>query len=384
MKDNRISILLGVTLSEMGGAQKVVYDIIETLPENLFEVTLVTYPGGELIQWIRSLNKQRDSKVEVITIESLRRKISPLNDLKTLVSLYKIIKVGNYDITHFHSSKMGIIGRWAAWLARSPKILFTVHGWGINSYQSWILQKLLALVERITKNLCHHIICVSKQHQDIGIKNRWINPEETTLIYNGISPPPNIKMKLRRELNIDSGVVVIGTIMRLRPPKDPLFTIKVFHKLKGENPSYNIKLVIIGGGPLRKKCEGLIEELGLNKDVYLLGSRTDARELLNDMDVITLFSRWEGLPLVIMEGMFGGKPIIASNVGGISELINHGKTGYLLEDFDVDKAVGLIKDLIDNRETMSTIGERGLEIAYKYFTKERMVEEYQDIYERIN
>ena len=110
MTTNKISLLLGVTLSEMGGAQKVVYDIIKSLPERVYEITLVTYPCGELIEWVKNLNKERDSnKVKIITLYSLRREISPLNDLKTLLSLYKIIKLGNYDITHFHSSKMGIV-----------------------------------------------------------------------------------------------------------------------------------------------------------------------------------------------------------------------------------------------------------------------------------
>ena len=277
---------------------------------------------------------------------------------------------------------MGIVGRWAAWLARNKRILFTVHGWGINSYQPWLLQKILGLVERITKRLSHHIICVSKQHQEIGIKNRWINPKKTSIIYNGISPPLNKKMKLRNELEIDKDTIIIGTIMRLRIPKDPLFTIQVFHRLKEQNPNYNIKLVIIGDGPLRGDCEKLIEELGLNRDVYLLGTRPDARELLNDMDVVTLFSKWEGLPLVILEAMFGGNPLLLQ-CRGISELIGKWEIGYLLDVLDVNKAVDLIKGLIDSKETMTIFGEKGQKVAYQYFSKERMIEEYRNIYEGI-
>ncbi len=141
--------------------------------------------------------------------------------------------------------------------------------------------------------------------------------------------------------------------------------------------------MIIGDGPLRGDCEKLIEELGLNRDVYLLGTRPDARELLNDMDVVTLFSKWEGLPLVILEAMFGGKPIIASNVGGISELIGKWEIGYLLDVLDVNKAVDLIKGLIDSKETMTIFGEKGQKVAYQYFSKERMIEEYRNIYEGI-
>lgn len=379
MQKNKIRILLGITLSEMGGAQKVVFDIIESLPQNLYKITLVTYPGGELIQWVKDLNKQRIEKIQIITIASLRREISPWYDLKTLLNLYMVIKRGGYDIVHFHSSKMGILGRWAAWMAKTPKILFTVHGWGINEYQPWFLQKILGFVERITGRLSHHIICVSKQHQKIGIQNKWINPQKTSVIYNGLSLSPDTKEKLRRELKIDEDIIIIGTIMRLRAPKDPLFTIQVFNELKQHN--FKIKLVIIGEGPLRANSEKLIEQLDLNRDVYLLGTRMDARELLNDIDIFTLFTKWEGLPLVIMEAMFAGNPIVASNVGGISELIVDGEIGYLLDNFDVNKAVKIINNLLENKETMNALGERGQRIAYRHFTKRRMIKEYQRIYE---
>lgn len=382
MQNNKIRLLLGITLSEMGGAQKVVFDIIKSLPQDLYNITLVTYPRGELIQWVEDLNKQRIEKVRIITLDSLRREISPWHDLKALFHLYRVIKSGEYDITHFHSSKMGIVGRWASWMAKTPKILFTVHGWGINEYQPWILQKTLGFVERITGRLGHHIICVSKQHQEIGIQNKWINPLNTTVIYNGLSFPTNSRGKLREELKVDDDITIIGTIMRLRAPKDPIFTIKVFHKLQQE--SSNVKLVIIGDGPLRADSERLIEKLDLNRDVYLLGTRMDARELLNDMNIFTLFTKWEGLPLVIVEAMFGGKPIVASNVGGISELILQGETGYLLEDFDINKAVKIIKRLLGSKETMRALGERGQKIAYGHYTKGRMIKDYQRIYEGVN
>jgi glycosyltransferase involved in cell wall biosynthesis len=381
MPKNKIRILLGITLSEMGGAQKVVFDIIESLPQEFYKITLVTYPGGELIQWVKDLNKQSKEKIQIIPLDSLRREISPWYDLKTLFLLYRVIKKGKYDITHFHSSKMGILGRWAAWMAKTPKILFTVHGWGINEYQPWFLQKILGFIERITGRVCNHIICVSKQHQDIGIQNKWINPQKTSVVYNGLSLPPDTKEKLRRELKIDKDITIIGTIMRLRDPKDPLFTIRVFYRLKKYD--FKMKLVIIGEGPLRSNSEKLIEELDLRQDVYLMGTRMDARELLNDIDIFTLFTKWEGLPLVLMEAMFGGKPIVASNVGGISELIADGEIGYLLDDLDVNKAVKIINNLLENKETMKTLGEKGQKIAYRFFTKERMIKEYQRIYEGV-
>ncbi len=375
----KLKLLLGITLSEMGGAQKVVHDLISTLPQDRYDITLVTYPGGELIGWVDRLNKSRDEEIKIIGVPSLRREISPWNDLRTFYRLYRIMKKNHYHIAHFHSSKMGVLGRWAAWLARIPRIIFSVHGWGINEYQPLPLRIVLSLVERVSGSLCHHVVCVSQQHLEIGVQNKWMDPDKASVIYNGISPPPNVKGKLRKELKVDENTIIMGTIMRLRTPKDPIFTIQVFHALR--KLGLDLKLVIIGDGPLRDDCEKLIQHLAIENQVYLLGTREDARELLNDIDVFTLFTKWEGLPLVIMEAMYAGKAILASNVGGISEIIHHKETGLLINELNLNQAVIMLKDLLDSPKSLEMLGENSRKLALEKFSMSRMSKAYQEIYE---
>ena len=138
----------------------------------------------------------------------LRREISPINDILTFIKLYRIMRRNKYDIVHFHSSKMGILGRLAAYLAGVKNIYFTVHGWGINEYQPKWLQKLLGLAETLCGRKCTMCLCVSKYHRDIGIKMGWLS-QKSAVIYNGIDEAPTTVGKPART-NIEDDVLIIG------------------------------------------------------------------------------------------------------------------------------------------------------------------------------
>lgn len=367
-----VRLLVGITLSEMGGAQKVVYDIISSLPLDRYDITLVTYPGGELIDWLAPY------EIDVITIPEIRREISPYNDIVTFFKLYFIMKSGNFHIAHFHSSKMGILGRCAAWVAGVPKNYFTVHGWGINEYQPLWLQRVLGSAEWLAGKMCTKCIFVSEHHKRIGIEKGWIDENKASVIYNGIDDKPDIVGRLREELGVDKKIPIIGTIMRLREPKQPAFTIQVYDELIKRG--LRAELVIIGDGPQREECIELIAELGIERGVHLLGTRGDARILLNDFDIFTLFSRWEGLPISIIEAMFAGKPIVSSSVGGIPELLIHEETGYLIESFDIKEVADYIQTLLEDDELRISMGKKAFKTAISLFGKEEMSKAYERLY----
>lgn len=371
-KGDKVRLLVGITLSEMGGAQKVVYDIISSLPLDKYDVTLVTYPGGELIDWLSPYD------IEIVTISEIRREISPYHDIVTFFKLYSIMRRGNFHIAHFHSSKMGILGRCAAWAAGVPKNYFTVHGWGINEYQPQWVQRALGSAEKIAGKMCTKCIFVSQYHKRIGIKRGWVDENKASVIYNGIDDRPVTVGRLRGELSIDEETPIIGTIMRLREPKQPEFTIRIYDELikRGLKPH----LVIIGDGPQMDECVELIAELGIEKGVHLLGTREDARILLNDFNIFTLFSKWEGLPISIIEAMFAGKPIVSSSVGGIPELLSHKDTGYLIEGFDIKEVADYIQVLLEDNGLKASMGKKAFEMATSLFRKEEMTKAYERLY----
>lgn len=374
----RKKVLLGITLSEMGGAQKVVYEIISSLNEQKYDITLVTSPRGELVSWVNELNQNRQLKIRVILLPHLKRNISLTKDLRTFINLYIILKKGKYDIAHFHSSKMGVLGRLSAWVAGVPKIFFTVHGWGINEHQSFLKRLILGRMERIAGKACNKVISVSQYDKERGINKGWINRGKITVVHNGVDHAPKVKGKLSKLISINEDVVTIGSIARLQQPKDPIFTIRVFNEIKKRG--YNAKLILIGDGVLMDECNKIINFLGLNNDVYLLGTREDARELLNDIDILTLFSNSEGLPLSIIEGMLASKPIVASKVGGISELVTHKKNGYLLDKSDLNLGAKYIEELLKNKKSRLDMGLLGKKKAINQFSKEKMIKDYENIY----
>lgn len=373
-------ILFGITLSEIGGAQKIVYDLISALSENKYDISLVTSPNGELIDWIDNLNINRKNKIKVLCIDTLRREISPINDLISFIRIFKIIRKNEYDIVHLHSSKIGILGKIASFLNRVPLKIFTVHNWGIKDNQYLIKRKILGILERFTNILCDRIVCVSENIMRIGIRNKWINTNKAIVIKNGVEISEVSKHKLRNELNLNEELI-IGTVMRLRDPKMPMFTIKVFNEvLKKES---NIALVIIGDGPLKENCINLVNKLNISSKVYFLGARHDINELIVDFDIFTLFSKSEGLPISILEAMFSGKPIIASDVGGINEIVIHGFNGYLLDDNSYKTASDLIFELMKDIDKRKKFGENSKNLSAYAFNKNKMINAYETIYSEI-
>jgi len=378
VENGRVKVFMGITLSEMGGAQKVVYDLISSLPEDRYDITLATCPGGELIQWIRNLELKKGRYIGIIGIPQLRRELSPFYDIWVFFKLYRLMRKERYDIAHFHSSKMGILERLAAFMAGVPKIYFTVHGWGINEYQPEWLQKMLGFAEKVAGRTCTMCLCVSRYHMYKGISRGWLQPGKARVIYNGIDPAPVIQGKLRRELNIQEDMAIIGSVMRLREPKQPVYTIQVFNEILKRG--YRAKLIIMGDGPMNESCRQIIRQLGLKNDVYMLGTRADARELMNDMDIVTLFSKWEGLPIALIEAMFAGKPVVGSLVGGIPEVIDHGINGFMTNGFNASRDADYICLLLKDRALRANMGEAGKRKAVECFSKDRMVAAYDRLY----
>lgn len=377
----RVKLLMGITLSNTGGAQKVLYLLAKHLPEEKYDIHIVTSPGGELIDWISELNHSRLNPIQVLQIPFLRRDIS-LDDLRVLWVISRYIREEGFDICHFHSSKMGIIGRMASKLANCKNVIFTVHGWGINNYQPWLQQKVFGAAEMLGSHLASRIVCVSHYDRNLGVENGWCDAGKTEVIYNGVPIAQGTKGALRKLLDLPLDVPILGSVMRLSEQKAPERLLTVTKLLADRGLDF--KTVIIGDGPLRNECEQLSQKLGIDGHTFFLGMRKDARLLLNDFDVFALLSKWEGLPLAIIEAMLAGVPVVATPVGGVPELVKDGETGFLVQWAKLTEGVRLIEDLLLRRtpERDSVVGQ-ALKRAARSFSIERMVSEYDQLYRSI-
>lgn len=372
-ESEQIKLLQVVTLSELGGAQKVVYHIAAGLEPERFAVTVACAPGGELVRWLKELPQV----VKVVEVPALKRNLSPLNDLRAFWQLYRLMRRDRYGIVHCHSSKAGILGRLAAYLAGVKRIYFTVHGWGINRYQSLPVRFFYAWAERLAGAVSTKVICVSRRDYEKACSWRLAAADKLAVIYNGLPAAEALPGTLRRELRLSESDILIGTVVRLAPPKEVLFLLEVARRMV-DRP--DVFFVLIGDGPLRPECEAFVRRHGLEKKVFMPGTRADAPAVLCDLDIFVLFSRWEGLPLTVIEAMQAGLPVVANAVGGVGEQVVHGETGLLIDALEPAAAERALRELIAGPDKRRQMGKRGRQRAAELFSLPEMVARYRQLY----
>ncbi len=307
----------------------------------------------------------------------LKREVSVIDDISVLIKVIRIIKENKIDIIHCHSSKAGLIGSLAAWLMRVPVRVFTVHGWSSYGNTRRLAKSLYNILEKLTAGISTHITCVSEADREYALKYRLASQRKLYTIHNG-SLPVEAEPYLRNELHIEHNKTIIGTVARLSPQKNPLFTIDVYAKLLIDDS--NLLFVWVGDGPLMNECMERIKKVGIEDKFILLGNRDDANNLVGDFDIFSLLSEWESLPISIIEAMVLGVPVIASDVGGVGELIQDGKNGVLVGNKDIAEIRNKIINLIKNSELRYHYGKYSKIIAKKKFNQDKMIDKYKKIY----
>jgi glycosyltransferase involved in cell wall biosynthesis len=339
----KIKIAHIITLLELGGAQENTLYTCEHLDKNKFDVFLICGKGGIL--------DNKTKNIKTYFIKKLIREIHPFHDLFAFFKIYKILKEEKPTIVHTHSSKAGILGRWAAYFAKVPIIIHTFHGFGFHDYQNYFIRKIYILAEQITEKITTKFIAVSHDNVSKGLKNKIGNNEKYIVIRSGIKLQ-NYQIvidteKKKKELGITDEKVV-GMIACFKPQKAPLDFVKVAKLVINEKP--NTKFILVGDGILKNKIEQLIEKLNLKNQFILTGWRHDTNELLKTLDVFVLTSLWEGLPRVIVEAMASGIPVVATYVDGTKEIIQEGLTGFVTYPHEIEKMAERILRLLNNQE----------------------------------
>jgi glycosyltransferase involved in cell wall biosynthesis len=371
-----------ITKLELGGAQEVALYAVSHLDRTRFRPVLLAGPGGLLTEEARRL-----PGVQTIIVPSLGRRIHAISDLLAFVQLFWLLRRLKPVIVHTHSSKAGILGRWAAWCARVPLILHTVHGFGITPVQPGWMQRLFILLERITGWITTHWITVA----DIDARNgrQWgLFEENVSTIRPGIDPgpfrhpsPPAARQRLREELGIGSGEYLIGTVACLKPQKAPEDVIAVAKLVCSRMPG--ARFVLIGDGVLRSRLEAQISGQGLHDKVRLAGWRRDVPRAMGCFDLLLLTSRWEGLPRVMLEAATAGLPIVATRVGGVEEAVVQHDRVRLSEVGDIAGLAAGVEALLLARDSGMMQSSGAENRLPKEFHIEEMVKKYQSLYDRL-
>lgn len=371
--ESRPKVLLLVTLSDWGGgAQHVVYMVSSHLRQ-AYDITVACAPGGLLIERLRS------EEIRVVEIPELVRLINPLCDLCVLLKLYRWIRREHFDVVHTHSTKAGFLGRLAARLAGVPVVLFTAHGWAFTEgrayWKCWLLAKIEHLVARFTTK----IVCVSRYDQELALKFGVADPKKLVVVHNGIDPQRFVQANgsmVKEELGLEA-IPVVTCVGRFAYQKDHLTLLKTFQKLS------NCKLILVGDGPLRPRVEAFVLRNRLQGQVIIAGERQDIPQILAASDIFVLSSRWEGLPLTIIEAMMAGLPVVATRVGGVPELVEHGRTGLLVSAGNITMLAEALRQLLRDKALRQEMGKAGRKRALERFSLNRMLQETTNVYQEV-
>ena len=346
-----------------GGVAEYLYMLLKNLDSNDYENILIVSEDYQA-----QLERFRPY-VKNIYIVPMIRNINLKSDIKAIFKVRKIMKKEKPDIAYLHSSKAGAIGRLALLFDFKVKILYNAHGWYFNAKISDKKKKFFAIIERILAFKTDKIINISKSEYASALRYKVASDKKMCIIENGIDftkfkDSDKYKLETRKKLNIGDNQIVIGVVGRLSEQKDPMTSVKAFKKVKEEFP--NTKLLFVGSGELEKNVMQYAKENNLKKDVIITGWVNDVEKYIPAFDIAILPSKWEGFGLVLIEYMACKKPIVASNVGGIKDIIQNGINGYLINIESKDELFRAIKRILLERNKTEEMIQTNLNYIKKY------------------
>ncbi len=352
---------------KIGGAERVIADTALGLDRKKYDASVwCVTRGGETASEL----SEKGIEVKILGISSYH---NPLNTFKMI----RLLKFARPDIVHTHGYFASVIGRLAARKAGIPVILAHVH----STY--WEYKKRHLMIERKLSRFTHKIICCSKAVENFVKNTEKITDNKTIVIYNGVDEerfcPLKSPTSIRAEFGMSEEAAVVGTVSSLTPHKGHEYLIQAASLVLNTLPS--AKFIIVGDGPLRKRLEDQAKNLDIHPAVIFTGTRKDIPEILSLMDVFVLPSHTrEGLGIAIIEAMAAERPVVATEIGGIPEVVNDGETGLLVPPGDAEALSKAIIELLRNPKKTKEMGVKGRTRVKEKFTTKKMLSEIEHVY----
>jgi glycosyltransferase involved in cell wall biosynthesis len=313
------------------------------------------------------------------------RSILPVKDFRTYNRLVRILRELRPDVVHTHSSKAGIIGRWAADRAKVPVIVHTIHGLAFTASTSRLANSVYRLLERQTAPLTTKIVCVAGAMAEQSLRANIGTREQYVTVYSGMETaafidPPVPRAETRRRFDIADNHVVAGVIARLFHLKGHEDLLALAPDLCARHP--DLRFMFVGDGLLREPIERDIARMGLKDRFILTGLVPPERipELTNAMDILVHPSRREGLARAIAQGQLAGCPAIAYDIDGNREGFIDAHSGYLVPPFDRRRLGERLSGLIQDTARRRAMGRAGREFALSRFDAGVMVDALERVY----
>lgn len=351
----------------IGGATVHVRDLAAALIESGHQATVLVSGMGAVTDQLRT------AKIPFVVLKHLRRAVNPMRDVLAVREMLNELRRIQPDLVSAHTAKAGCVARLAC-IGMDVPVLYTPHGWSITDRISRMQGLIYRQVERLTAPLTSVIVNVCEQERELAIRHGVGLPTHHRVIYNGM---PDIAPLLRADPMLEPCKIVM--VARFERPKDHATLIHALAQL--QHLAWDLELA--GDGPGEAGARGLVESLGMSGRVRFLGAVKSAAPVLAEGQLFVLSSRSEGFPRSILEAMRAGLPVIASEVGGVSEAVLHGNNGYVVKAQSVEQMRAALESLIQDPFLRAAYGAAGRSAYEEKFLFSRMLDETFSLYEQL-
>lgn len=356
-----------------GGVDRYLQILLKYLDNNMFENIVVCSFDYDPVDY--------QSLVSSFEQVKMHRAISVRSDLKAVAEVRSLIKKYKPDIVYAHSSKAGAIARIAR-VGMKNKCIYNPHGWSFKMHCSKSKQLFYTVIERILAPFCDQIVCISEAEKLSALNAHICARKNLQVIFNGVDiqqyESGEHGVLHRCELGIPEDAFVIGTVGRISPQKSPDIFIKATKEIKEK--IRNTHFIMVGDGEQRKEIEEYAKRNGIANSLHITGWVNNPMSYVELFNVALLLSRWEGFGLALPEYMMAGKPIVATNVDAIPNIIKDRENGILVNMDDVDGICSAVLEIYDNRKLYEHLVMNGQSTVQRRFNAKRVAEEHGSLF----
>ena len=345
-----------------------------------YQMEMACAPGKGLNELVE------ENGMRVHHIKHFVSKVSLFKDLFALWQIYRLLRREKFDLIHTHNSKGGFIGRLAAHLAvRDTPVVHTVHGFAFHENETKFRRNIFLGLEKLLRNWCVKIICISEPLVKLCLSHNIAPIEKICKIYSGIDIKEFSKRdkrdKIRHELGLKRNEIAICQVSKLWEGKGHDDIIEACKEIFAQVPKS--KVFFVGNGHIRKRLEYKVKARGFENKIIFLGHRADIPAVTSAMDIAVLAFHFEGMGRVVIEAMAAGLPVVASQVGGIVDLVDNEINGLLVPPHAPDHLARSIVRLAKDPNLRKRMGEMGRKKLDKRFSADTMIKQINKIYEKI-
>jgi glycosyltransferase involved in cell wall biosynthesis len=382
---DRVKVLRVIARLNVGGPALHVSYLTQGLANRGYDTTLVAGAVGRGEESMAYIAEHRGVRVE--SLDDLHREISPLRDARAILRLARIMRRDRPTILHTHTAKAGAVGRIAALLAGGARpriIVHTFHGHVLRGYFNPLVALAFRLLERWLATFTTSLIAVSPEVRDDLVQLGVAPKEKFVIVRLGISLDErvggnsDVRGETRRVLGVSPEAFVVGWVGRMTAVKRTDDVLLAFQRLLDENgDSY---LCLVGDGPDRAHLERYAHELGIAQRCLFLGYQDDVARFYAAMDVLLLPSANEGTPVSVIEALAAGRPVVATRVGGVPDVVREGTDGFLVDVGDTDGLAARLGELARDPDRRAEMGERGRAHVFERYAVDRLVDDVDRLY----